>query len=182
MAFPTPAELREYVSPIVAEYNVELDGISISSAGKKSRVLITVDAERDVDLNTVEAISQEISRAFDVAEERKELNFGAGYTLEVSTRGVEAPLELPRHWRKNQGRLVRLAPGEKPVRIGALHEDGNQVITIARVRKQPVVEAVELAQYPQAMVEIEFSTPAPIEVELSQLSFEAAMNWREDHK
>lgn len=182
MAFPTQAELNEYVRPIVATYSVELDGITINKAGKKSRVLITVDAEHDVDLDTVEAISQELSRAFDTAEDRKELNFGAGYTLEVSTRGVDAPLELPRHWRRNRGRLVRLEPGEKPVRIGAVNEDATKVITINRVRKDTVVDVVELAQYPQAMVEIEFSTPAPAEVELSQLSFEAAMNWREDHK
>ena len=36
------------------------------------------------------------------------------YTLEVTSRGVDRPLTLPRHWRRNADRLVKvtLAAGE----------------------------------------------------------------------
>ena len=41
----------------------------------------------------------------------------APYTLEVSSPGVARPLRLPRHWRRNIGRLVRV-----------VLEDGNDVL------------------------------------------------------
>ena len=31
------------------------------------------------------------------------------YTLEVTSPGTDRPLTLPRHWRRNQGRLVKVA-------------------------------------------------------------------------
>ena len=40
------------------------------------------------------------------------------YTLEVTSRGVDRPLTLPRHWRRNEDRLVKatLADGSDPDR------------------------------------------------------------------
>lgn len=188
MAFPTKEQLTALVAPTLEPFGVELDGITVNKAGKKSRVLITVDGEKDVDLDALEQITQHISQLFDDAENTGELNFGAGYTLEVSTRGVDAPLVLPRHWAKNRSRLVRLEPGSAPVRLGALDDAGTRAITISAQRgkgagnKTFEIQEVELAQYPQAMVEIEFSTPHEQEVALSKLSFDAAMDWREEHK
>ena len=42
------------------------------------------------------------------------------YTLEVTSRGVDRPLTLPRHWRRNADRLVEvtLADGDRPHRPG----------------------------------------------------------------
>ena len=38
------------------------------------------------------------------------------YTLEVTSRGVDRPLTLPRHWARNIGRLVRGGDDRRPAR------------------------------------------------------------------
>lgn len=182
MAFPTSEELTNLLTPVLAPHGVDIDSIKVHKAGKKSRVLVLIDAERDVDLDTLEVLTNEVSQALDDAEEQGKVQFGAGYTLEVSTRGIDAPLVLPRHWQKNRGRLVRLSPQDTPVRLGALDAAQQQAIVIQRAKRQCLVEVVELAQYPHAMVEIEFSTPPQSELELSNLTFDEAMQWREEHK
>jgi ribosome maturation factor RimP len=51
-------------------------------------------------------VSREISAALDEAEERGGEVLAGEYQLEVGSPGVDRPLTLPRHWRRNRGRLV----------------------------------------------------------------------------
>ena len=50
----------------------------------------------------------EASKALSAALDSSDAVGAAAYTLEVSSRGVSRPLELPRHWRRNAGRLVEV--------------------------------------------------------------------------
>ena len=53
-------------------------------------------------------LSRDISTALDAAEESGGELVPGEYELEVGTRGVDRPLTLPRHWRRNVGRLVKV--------------------------------------------------------------------------
>ena len=69
----------------------------------------------------------EASKAASAALDRADVTGSASYTLEVTSRGVSRPLELPRHWRRNAGRLVavRLSEGDTITgRIVSNSEDG----------------------------------------------------------
>jgi ribosome maturation factor RimP len=44
------------------------------------------------------------------------------FTLEVTTPGVDRPLTLPRHWKKNVGRLVKITPKEGEKYLGRITE------------------------------------------------------------
>jgi len=51
-------------------------------------------------------VSREISAALDAADEAGGEVLAGEYQLEVGSPGVDRPLTLPRHWRRNRGRLV----------------------------------------------------------------------------
>ena len=176
MAFPTNEQLLAHLEPLALRHNVDIERVKTNKAGKKSLVSVAVDADTPPDLDLLEVISNEASALFDSLEEAGTLNFGAGYTLELTTFGVGNPLTLPRHWRRNRGRLVALNQDGKKrtARIGALSEDETQVILISRDKKRVVVEVAEVAQHTGAVVEIEFAAPAAEEVEVAQMGFAEA--------
>jgi ribosome maturation factor RimP len=65
-----------------------------------------VDTDGGINLDDVAVVSREISAALDEAEERGGEVLAGEYQLEVGSPGVDRPLTLPRHWRRNRGRLV----------------------------------------------------------------------------
>ncbi|MCX7443964.1 ribosome maturation factor RimP [Corynebacterium sp. P7003] len=191
MAFPTEQTLTELVAPIAGAHALDVENLRVNRAGAKSSVTVALDGDDRPDLDLLEDISQEISAAFDAAEERGDIEFGGqGYTLEVGTPGVDHPLTAPRHWRRNRGRLVALTRGGRTeiARIGALDEGGNSVILIRRPekgRKGVTVDTLRLAELgaeATAVVEIEFSQPPAAEVALADLSYEDALSKREEDK
>ncbi|KAB1503790.1 ribosome maturation factor RimP [Corynebacterium sp. 320] len=167
MAFPSKEQVQSFLHPVIAEFGVELEDVEVAKAGAKSRVKVLVDAP---DLDAVEEISKSVSESFDAAEERGELNFGPGYTLEVSTPGLDFPLTAERHWRKNIGRLVRLKDGRK-VRIAQV--DGENVILIAAQKKNLDVFRQQLAEVAGAVVEVEFNAVPQQEAQLVGLDVDA---------
>ncbi len=184
MAFPSTETLTSILAPVVAAAGLDVEGIKTTKAGKKSVVAIAVDADIPPTTDTLEKLSQDISQLFDEAEERGDLNFGPGYTLEVTTPGLDHPLTLPRHWRRNQGRLITLFDGNKKqtARLGALNDTGSLAVVILNQGKQRIINTIEVADYPTTMVEIEFAKPAAEEAQLAALTFDeaVALQRRED--
>lgn len=180
MAFPTNEELEQLITPILSARGLDIEKVKAVPAGKKSAVHIAVDADERPTLDDLEVISNEISEILDEAEGVGKANFGAGYTLELSTPGVDLPLTQPRHWRRNRGRLVNVN-GEKS-RIGALAPDENSVILINSSKKKTTIEVLQFSENVKAVVDIEFNNPPQAELDLSRLSYDEAIAWREDHK
>lgn len=185
MAFPTADTLTALVEPAAAAQGMDIEALKINRAGKKTVVAIAVDADGRPDLDALEELSKEISEIFDEAEKAGTVAFGGeGYTLEVSTPGVDHPLEKPRHWRRNRGRLCtwKTEDDAGKGRIGALNEDETAVALISREGKNLVVKPVELAQIAQAMVEIEFAAVPAEEQAVAEEDFNTAVHRREEHK
>lgn len=196
MAFPNPQQLSDYIDPVAARYGLTVEGIKTTPAGKKSQVIVFLDADERPGSDTLGRVSEELGTIFDSAEERGELSFGAGYTLEVSTPGVDSPLTAPRHYRRNRSRLaqIRFHADSRPAgatdglwRIGAVEPAENdadaQVVLVASARtggnaahSAPRSAAgtliiVRLAEIAAAVVEIEFTAPPAGELAASELSF-----------
>ncbi|RSZ61758.1 ribosome maturation factor RimP [Corynebacterium hylobatis] len=184
MAFPGEDELVTLITPVTDSCGLDIEGIKVTRAGRKSVVSIRVDSDSRPDLDLLEAVSQEVSARLDAAEERGEVNLGAGYTLEVSTPGVDAPLTLPRHWRRNRNRLVELLEdGQKSVwRVGALAPGEDSVVLVRPVKKGCEMRVLEFSENPRAVVEIEFATPPAAETELTGLDYDQALAWQEENK
>lgn len=184
MAFPSNEQLIELITPIADDHRMDVETVKVTRAGKKSVVTIGLDSDTRPSLDELEVISQEISALLDAAEEDGRYSFGAGYTLEVSTPGVELPFTAPRHWRRNRTRLVKLIQnGAASIwRIGALKEDESAVILVGTGKEQPVVLDLELTETYSAVVEIEFAKPPVTQLELAGLNFEDALKRGEEDK
>ncbi|MCX4473850.1 Ribosome maturation factor RimP [Micromonospora sp. MW-13] len=102
------ARLRAVVEPVVNEAGYDLEDISVSRAGRRHVVRVIVDADGGISLDAVADVSRAVSAALDAAEEAGGDILAGEYQLEVSSPGVDRPLTLPRHWRRNVGRLVKV--------------------------------------------------------------------------
>ncbi|WP_298992534.1 ribosome maturation factor RimP [uncultured Pseudokineococcus sp.] len=101
-----PAELTEVLEPVVARAGLHLEGVSVTPAGRRRVVRVTVDLPEDavgaVPHDRVAEVSRSVSTALDDAGA-----FGEQpYLLEVGSPGVDRPLTERRHWRRARTRLV----------------------------------------------------------------------------
>lgn len=142
--------------PLAALLGLDVEAVNVTRAGAKSAVRLAVDGDSRPDLDQLEELSQAVSAEFDAREAAGTLNFGPGYTLELTTPGLDTPLTAERHFRRNVGRLV-LVRGEK-LRIAGVDADTVWFIRPAAKKKDtPTVEPRQLAEAFGALVEVEFS-------------------------
>ena len=186
MAFPTAEEITQRVQHIVGPRGFDGEKVDIKKAGAKSAVIIRIDGDQRPDLDVIEELSDEISRNFDAAERDGELNFGAGYRLEVSTPGFDEPLVAARHFRRQRAHVATFvlnqgdaahgggSAGETRfvARIGALNADETELAVILPGKKKPSVETYPLDQIREAKLEVEFSTPPEAEMVLANTPFD----------
>ena len=96
--------LLDLLGPVVASAGYDLDDIAVSTAGRRTVVRVSVDADGGIDLDAVAEVSRVVGAALDADGD----GFAGPYVLEVSSPGVDRPLTEHRHWRRAQGRLVEV--------------------------------------------------------------------------
>lgn len=99
---PDLERLERLLEPVIKAMDMDLEGIRVTTAGRRRLLRVVVDADGGVSLDDISSASRELSARLDAATEMGELP----YTLEVSSPGVDRPLTQPRHWRRAIGRLV----------------------------------------------------------------------------
>ena len=121
------SQIADTLSPVLAQFDLELDAIEVLPAGKRRLLRVVVDGDGPDGhgplLDDIAAASKALSAALDASDAVG----AAAYTLEVSSRGVARPLTLPRHFRRNRGRLVAMvtSAGDRLTgRIVSADEDG----------------------------------------------------------
>ena len=157
MSVPGTPEITDRLAGLLAgpieALGLDLEAVDLSKAGKRSVLRVAVDKDGGVDLDDVADATREVSRLLDESD----VMGGGSYTLEVSSPGVDRPLTLPRHWRRNAGRLVKvsLSGGDEVTgRIGAVDDDG----AVLDVEGDP--QRVVFADVSKARIQIEFKRPS----------------------
>jgi ribosome maturation factor RimP len=97
--------VRDVVEPVVTAAGYDLEELTLSRAGRRQLVRVVVDGD-GVSLDDIADVSRAVSAALDAAEDVAGELFAGEYALEVGSPGVDRPLTLPRHWRRNVSRLV----------------------------------------------------------------------------
>jgi ribosome maturation factor RimP len=90
------------LDPVVSAMGMDLEGIRVTSAGRRRVLRIVVDADGGVSLDDIALVSRDLSTALDDSAVMGD----QPYTLEVSSPGTDRPLTERRHWRRAIGRLV----------------------------------------------------------------------------
>lgn len=96
-------EIRELIAPVLEREGVELVDIELKGPPGRQILRVFIDEEGGITIDRCTQISRMLSDLLD----RKDPIPGR-YTLEVSSPGVDRPLRLPRDFRRNLGRDVRV--------------------------------------------------------------------------
>lgn len=140
----------ELIDPLkVMELDVE--AVELTPAGKRRVLRVAVDKDGGVTLDDVADATREISRVLD---DESDVMGEMPYTLEVTSRGVDRPLTLPRHWRRNVDRLVKVTGADGTEVTGRITSAGDAVATLD-VNGEP--HEVAYADVAKALVQIEFN-------------------------
>jgi ribosome maturation factor RimP len=124
------SQIAGVLTPVLAQFGLELETVEIIPAGKRRLLRVVVDGDGPDGTGPLLDDIAEASKATSAALDTAEVTGNAAYTLEVTSRGVSRPLGLPRHWRRNTGRLVavRLSEGDTITgRIVSTTDDGVQL-------------------------------------------------------
>jgi ribosome maturation factor RimP len=154
-AGPT-AEARErllhVLAPVVAAAGYDLEDVTVTRAGRRSLVRVSVDRDGGIDLDAVAEVSRVVSDAMD-ADAPGGPEFAGPYVLEVSSPGVDRPLTEQRHWRRALGRLVEVGIADAPVvgRVVAVTDAGVR-LDVGGVRRD-----VAWSELGRGKVQVEFT-------------------------
>ena len=96
-------EIQNALQPIADELNIEIVEVEIKQ-GKEPALTVYIDTETGVDLNTCE----KFHRAIDPVLDEIDPTFGAPYTLNVSSPGLDRPLKTERDFNKCMGQKVEV--------------------------------------------------------------------------
>ncbi len=147
-------QISQLVTPAVESQGLFLEGVHIVSPGKHRIVTCIVDGLTSLNLDQVTAVSRAISELLDEAAFMGETPF----TLEVTSPGVDRPLTVPRHFLKNQGRLLKIVKIDGQVVTGRIVESNETIVTLSFTEKKEEKQVeVAFADIKRATVEIEFN-------------------------
>lgn len=134
----------------LADLGIDVEAVEITPAGKRRVLRVAVDKDGGITLDDVAAATKVI----DAAVERSDVMGEQPFTLEVTSRGVDRPLTLPRHWRRNQGRLVKAALADGSTLTGRIEASDEGTVTL---RVDGAQKVLALADVTKALVQIEFN-------------------------
>lgn len=122
--------IAEVVAPVLEQFALDLDAVEIKPAGRRSVVRVVVDGDgpdgTGPSLDDIAEATKAVSGALDTSDAT-----GVGpYTLEVTSRGVSRPLTLPRHWRRNTDRLVKVSLADGEVLTGRITASDEDTVTL----------------------------------------------------
>jgi ribosome maturation factor RimP len=155
---PQRHQLESLLQPVVAAEGYDLEEVSVTAAGRRSLIRVTVDGDDGIDLDGIATVSHAVSEALDAAEQEAPA-FAGPYVLEVSSPGVDRPLTEPRHWRRSLGRLatVPVGPaGQQVSRLGRILAADSDGLELA-VDDRP--ERYHWAEVGTGRIQVEFSRP-----------------------
>lgn len=144
--------LVEELTGPVQSLGLDLEAVEVRAAGQRRLLRVAVDRDGGITLDDVADATREISRTLD----ERGLMGERAYTLEVSSPGIDRPLTLPRHWRRNTGRLVKVTLEHETVtgRVTGHDEAGVELEVSGRTRR------VSYDDVRKALVQVEFTKPS----------------------
>jgi ribosome maturation factor RimP len=164
---PSQEQVIELLDDEFARAGYEIESVLVDSKARPPRLTVIADGDQPLDLDAIAALSQRASAVLD------SLDTGSGrYILEVSSPGVERPLTTEKHFRRARGRRaeVTLADGSSvTARLGDVR-DGQLRLVVRSNQSGWTVRDVDLGHIVKAVVQVEFASSNPRELELAGVS------------
>ncbi|HEY5482704.1 MAG TPA: ribosome maturation factor RimP [Propionibacteriaceae bacterium] len=156
------AALRALLEPVLADRGLELDDLVVVGAGSRSVLRISVDGDGPKGQGPLLDEVADATRAVSDALDESELTGTKPYVLEVSSRGVGAPLIKPAHWRRNTSRLVLVTLADGSRLTGRITATTDTDVTLTVDGAEVVVAFSDVKR---AAVQVELNRPADVELD-----------------
>ena len=152
MSGAATTRVRAAIEPPLADAGFDVEDVAVRAAGRRTLVQVVVDRDGGITLDDVADASRVVSTALDEHDP-----VDGAYVLEVTSPGVDRPLTLPRHWRRNLGRLVRVTGSDGTTTAGRVLAADD---TGADLLADGTEVRVAFADVRVATVEVEFTREA----------------------
>ena len=133
------------ITPAIESLGFYVEDITITSAGKRSMLTVIVDGDTHLSLDQVTVATKAIS---EIVENLPTLGNNP-FTLEVTSPGLDRPLTKPRHWRKNQDRLIKIVLTDGKEVMGRIKDSSETSVTVDD-------QTINFADIKRATLEVEF--------------------------
>jgi ribosome maturation factor RimP len=157
--------IKEHLSilldPFLEEGRIFVVDIITKPSKVSQKIIILVDSDEGITIQECTSISRRLAKQLEELEV-----FTEAYTLEVSSPGLDQPLILPRQYKKNVGRNLKVSLKTGEIVSGKLLEAEEETIRIAlpEPKKKPKVPVdasllermIAMEEIAKAMVEISF--------------------------
>jgi ribosome maturation factor RimP len=107
-----PARVQELAERVAAAHQVDVLELALRRQGRSRVLSVVLDADDGVEADVVERVSKQLSLELDEADP-----LPGSYILEVTTPGLDRPLQTGRDFRRQRGHeveILREASGEQP--------------------------------------------------------------------
>jgi ribosome maturation factor RimP len=168
---PSKTQVTELLCETFARAGYDIEDVVIDERARPPRITVIADGDTALDLDTIAELSRSASTLLDDLPDGPSATDTA-YVLEVSSPGVERPLTTEKHFRRARGRKVELMlsdGSELTGRVGETHPTTTTLVVRDR-RGAWTLREIALEQIVKAIVQVEFSPPAPQELELATTS------------
>jgi ribosome maturation factor RimP len=143
-------QIEQALATPLSALGLDVEAVELTPAGRRRILRIAVDGDNGVTLDDVADATKTVSQVLDASDVMGE----QPYTLEVTSRGVDRPLTLPRHWRRNADRLVKVTTTEGETLTGRIVGSGEDTATLDVDGTRRELAYTEVAK---ALVQVEFN-------------------------
>ncbi|HEY2041642.1 MAG TPA: ribosome maturation factor RimP [Jatrophihabitans sp.] len=152
---PQRQRLIDLLGPVITSHGYDLEDLSVTAAGRRSLIRVTVDGDDGIDLDAVATVSRAVSDTLD----GDDASFAGPYVLEVSSPGVDRPVTEPRHWRRSAGRLVTFDLDGAKITGRVISADADAVVVdVAGEKREYPVRSLGAGR-----VQVEFARPGAVD-------------------
>jgi ribosome maturation factor RimP len=152
------SQLPGVLIPVLARFDLELEAVEVVPAGKRKLLRVVVDGDGANGTGPSLDDLAEASKALSAALDSSDAVGDAAYTLEVSTRGVNRPLERPAHWRRNRGRLVAVTTADGNTVLGRIVSADEEAV---QLEVDGALRVLAYGEVHKALVHVELNRPSP---------------------
>lgn len=128
-------KVSELAMQVAEEHGFEIVGVDLLGRGRRMLLRVAIDKDGGVTLDDCEMFSRSLDTLLDV----EDLIHGA-YTLEVSSPGLDRPLNTLKDFEKSIGKLVRVITKEKVDNqnffVGRIIEVAGNLIRLSTEKKE----------------------------------------------
>jgi ribosome maturation factor RimP len=163
---PSQTQVIELLGGDFARAGYEIEDVVIDTRARPPRITVIADGDDPLDLDTIAALSRSASALLDGLDSIRDR-----YVLEVSSPGVDRPLTSEKHFRRARGRKVEIALSDGSQLTGRVGETRDHTIAlVVRSGRDWTLREIPLSEIVKGVVQVEFSPPAPAELELATVN------------